>query len=175
MSQLPWIDYCLLAIVAISAIAGLLRGLVREVLSLIAWAMAAWTGLHYAAPVSHLFTRVIEVPSLRVMAAFGVLFLTTLLVVSLAGWLISKLLESTGLSGMDQFAGLIFGGLRGILIASLLAFLGSMTPLVQDAWWKESRLLPTFQSLAVWLRGRLPTEYRDYFKSSVSPSPTHSP
>jgi len=174
MLQLPLIDYCLLAIVAISAIAGLLRGLIREVLSLLAWVISAWAALHYAAPVSHLFDQVIAVPSLRIVAAFGVIFLATLLIVSLVGWLISKLLDSTGLSGMDQLAGLIFGGLRGILIASVLAFLGSMTPLTQDTWWKESRLLPTFQSLAVWLRGRLPTQYQDYFKSPVSLSPTQS-
>ncbi|MGI9212498.1 MAG: CvpA family protein, partial [Methylococcaceae bacterium] len=109
MSQLPWIDYCLLAVIVLSAVVGLLRGLVKEVLSLIAWAVSAWVGLHYAAPTSHVFDAMIEVPSLRMAAAFGLLFLCSLIVVSLLGWVISKVLESTGLSGMDQLAGLLFG------------------------------------------------------------------
>jgi membrane protein required for colicin V production len=174
MPELPWIDYCLLAIIALSSVAGLLRGLVREVLSLVAWIVAAWVGLRYAAATSSLFASTIEVPSLRMAAAFALLFLTTLLVVSLAGWLISKLLESTGLSGMDQLAGLVFGGVRGILIVSIMVFLGSMTPLVEDAWWKQSRLLPTFHSLAVWLKGQLPDRYDDIFRFSVSSSTTQS-
>lgn len=171
MSQLIWIDYALLAIMGLSGLAGLSRGLVREVLSLIAWIVAVWVGLRYAKDSASLFDGMIASPSLRMAAGFGSLFLTSLLATSLVGWAFTKLLESTGLSGMDQLAGLAFGVARGVLIVTAIAFVGSMTPLAQEQWWKQSRLLPTFHSLAGWLRGQIPQNYNDYLKFSIPTQP----
>lgn len=171
MSEMPWIDYSLLAIMGFSGLAGLMRGLVREILSLVSWIVAAWVALHHAQACSVLFASVIAIPPLRMAAGFITLFLTTLLVTSIVGWVITRLLQTTGLSSMDQLAGLLFGVARGVLIVMVLAFAGSLTPLTQEPWWKESRLLPTFQSLAGWLRGKIPSDYNDYLKFSIPTQP----
>ena len=99
------------------------------------------------------------------------LFLGSLLITSLAGWILARLLESAGLSGVDQLAGLFFGLLRGVLIITAMVYVAGMTPLTQDPWWKESRLLPTFQSLGHWLRDQLPPDYNHYLKFSLPNQP----
>ena len=79
-----------------------------------------------------------------------------LLVGGLATWLMGRLVKSTGLSGTDRLLGLGFGLLRGAALGCVLVLLLGFTPLPQDAWWRESQLLPGFQRGAEWLRSWLP-------------------
>jgi membrane protein required for colicin V production len=153
-----WVDYGLLGLIGVSALVGLLRGLIREVFSLVLWGVAVWLGLTYARDFALRLDGMIPVPSLRMAAAFVMIFIGTLLLGGLAGYLLGKLVTSTGLSGTDRLAGLLFGAARGALIAAVLVFLGGMTPLPQDPWWKQSTLIPPFQSLALWLRGQIPPD-----------------
>jgi membrane protein required for colicin V production len=168
MPQLIWVDYCIIAIIGFSALAGMVRGLIREVLALVAWGAAIWIGLRFAREASVLLNPVIPIPSARMAAAFGILFLASLMVTGLVGFLLSKWAQATGLSGMDRFAGLAFGLARGMLIVAALVLAGGMTPLPEDPWWKASNLIPPFQSLAQWLRDRIPADYGDYLKFSVN-------
>ncbi|NJD05341.1 MAG: CvpA family protein [Methylococcaceae bacterium] len=153
-----WIDYGILGLIGISAVVGVLRGLIREVFSLTLWGVAAWLGLTFARDFSGRLEGMIPVPSLRMAAAFLLIFIGTLLLGGLVNYLLGKLVDSTGLSGTDRIAGLLFGMARGGLIVAVLVFLGGMTPLPQDPWWKQSALIPPFQSLAVWLRDHIPAD-----------------
>jgi membrane protein required for colicin V production len=153
-----WIDYGILGLIGISALVGLIRGLIREVFSLALWGVAVWLGLSFARDFSGRLDQLIPVPSLRMAAAFALIFIGTLLLGGLLGYLLGKLVEGTGLSGTDRLAGLLFGVARGGLIVAVLVFLGGMTPLPQDPWWKQSTLIPPFQSLAVWLRDQVPAD-----------------
>jgi membrane protein required for colicin V production len=164
MPQLIWVDYCIIGLIGFSALAGLIRGLIREMVSLVAWGAAIWIGLRFAGDVSVLLNPAIPIPSARMAAAFGILFLASLMATSFVGFLLSKLAHSTGLSGMDRLAGLAFGLARGVLIVAAVILVGGMTPLPEDPWWKESRLIPPFQSLAQWLRDRVPADYGGYLK-----------
>jgi membrane protein required for colicin V production len=79
------------------------------------------------------------------------------------------MLESTGLSGIDRFAGLLFGLARGVLIIAVLVFLARTTPLPKEAWWLDSQLMPMFQSIALWLESQLPPGFIPHLDSkSVS-------
>jgi membrane protein required for colicin V production len=60
--------------------------------------------------------------------------------------------------------GPIFGLLKGGAIVTVLVLLAGLTPLPQNAWWKQSVLLPRFQQAAVWLQGRLPPTIVENFK-----------
>ncbi|QSA99192.1 CvpA family protein [Methylococcus sp. EFPC2] len=165
-----WIDYGILGLLALSALIGLMRGLIREVFSLALWGAAIWLGLHYSRDVSVLFENKIPAPSARMAASFLALFVGTLLVGGLLGYLLGKLVSFTGLSGTDRLAGLLFGVARGGLIVSVLVLLAGATPIPEDPWWKQSRLIPPFQNLALWLRAQLPSgisAYVNYPPSSV--------
>ena len=159
-----WIDYGILGLVGLSALIGLFRGLIREVFSLCLWGLAVWAGLTYARDFSANLNSMIPVPSMRMAAAFILIFFGALLLGGLISYLLGKLIDTTGLSGTDRLAGVLFGIARGTLIAAVLVFLGGMTPLPQDPWWQQSRLIPPIQSLAGWLKSQVPADLASHVK-----------
>jgi membrane protein required for colicin V production len=164
MTSLIWVDYCLIGLIGISALIGLVRGLIREVFSLTLWGVSIWLGLRFGRDFSVYLEPLIALPSARMVVSFLILFIVTLILGGLLGFLLGKLVDSTGLSGTDRLAGLIFGVARGTLIAAVLVLLAGVTPLPQDPWWRQSQLIPPFQSLALWLRDQLPTGLASYVK-----------
>ena len=153
---LNWVDPCIVGILGISGLVGLVRGLVREVLSLVSWGLAIWVAITYSDTLELYLINVIPSPTVRLGAAFGGLFILTLMTSSLLGFLMMRLLETTGLAGIDRMAGLLFGLARGMLIVAVLVFLARATPLPRESWWRESQLIPLFQTMALWLERQLP-------------------
>lgn len=161
---LNWADWCLIGLIALSALIGLFRGLVREVFSLFLWAAAVWLGLNYSRHFAVYLEPIVPLPSARQAIAFVAVFFITLVAGGLVGFVLGKLVAGTGLSGTDRLAGLVFGVGRGIVIAALLVLLAGVTPLPRDPWWRESKLIPPFENLALWLRDQLPTGLAGYVK-----------
>jgi len=149
-------DYIIAGIIIISVIISLLRGFVREALSLANWGVAFWVALNFNDKLSDVLTPYIATPSLRLAASFGMLFIFTLIIGSLVSFLISRLVVSTGLSGTDRSLGLIFGLARGILLIGIALLMISFTAFAKDDWYQKSILIPHFQSLVIWLKGFLP-------------------
>jgi membrane protein required for colicin V production len=157
-----WIDYTLAGAMLFSAFVGLLRGLLREVFALATWIAASWVGMSYCHDLSPLLATKISLPAASIAIAFAALFFATLLLGGLISFLLSQLLHKTGLTLGDRLLGLVFGFIRGAVLISILVILAGLTPLPQDAWWKQSRLLPPFQSLALWLKDRMPSSLTGY-------------
>ncbi len=168
MPPLSWVDYCIVGIIGLSGLISLTRGLVQEVFSLAAWGAAVWIGLRFSRDLSAYLGSAIPLPSARLAAAFGILFAVSLGLASLIAFMLNKLIRSTGLSGIDRLAGLVFGVARGALVVAVLVLGAGATPLPRDPWWKASKLIPPFQSLAFWLRGQIPPDYASPFKSSTA-------
>ena len=160
--EMIWIDYAIIALICISSIIGLFRGFVKEAFSLLLWVVAIWVGLNFSRELSTFFETIISSPSARIAAAFAVLFFVTLILGSLISYLLGARVEKTGLTGSDRFAGVIFGIVRGMVVVSLVIVMAGLTPLPEDPWWKESTLIPPFQSLAVWLRDYVPSGMAGY-------------
>lgn len=173
--MLTWIDIALLAILAVSTIVGLWRGFVVEVMSLVVWGAAFWLAFVFGDDVAALFEGTVQAASARLFLGYAALFVSALLVGGLATWLIGKLVKSTGLSGTDRVLGLGFGLLRGVALACVLVLLLGFTPMPQDDWWKESRLLPGFQRGAEWLRTWLPAAVSQHIRFELPPLPNLSP
>ena len=143
MSNLIWVDYVILGIVGLSALISIIRGFVREALSLLGWIGAIWIGLTFCKPVAVLMTDLVSVPSVRVAGAFLVLFVASLIAAGLINFLAGKLVEKTGLSGTDRMLGVIFGSVRGVIIVGVLVLLAGFTALPQDPLVEPSRLVKT--------------------------------
>ena len=77
---------------------------------------------------------------------------------AIIGYLLSALVERTGLTGTDRLLGAVFGAGRGVILVAMLVFLAALTPLQQDPWWKQSALVGRFQVLAEQLLGQIPSE-----------------
>jgi membrane protein required for colicin V production len=143
-----WVDYVIIGIIALSAIIGLARGLIREVLALGVWIAALLAAWFFYRPVAAQLTPWLETPSLRMGAAVVLIVIGVLVAGAIIGWVLSLLVEKTGLTGTDRLLGMVFGAGRGAVVVALLVFLASLTPVVEDAWWSQSELLPRFQLLA---------------------------
>ena len=163
-SKWVWVDYTIAGIIVISALAGFLRGFIKEAFALLTWVVAFWVGINYSHDVSVLFQKYINYPSARIALGFAVLFLTTLILGSLLSYLLAQLVQKTGLTGSDRLLGMGFGLFRGAFLVALLIMLAGFTPLPEDPWWKQSRLIPPFQNLALWLKDRIPPNMADYIK-----------
>lgn len=159
-----WADYFILTLIALSALIGLWRGLLREVISLATWIAAIAIAFLFAEDGAAHLTPYIEIPSLRIAAAFGGLFLTTLLLGGLVGILASYLVDYTGLTGTDRMLGMVFGLARGGAIIVLLVLAAGLTPLPRDSWWQQATLLRHFQESAVWLRDFLPPDLAQHVR-----------
>ena len=158
-----WPDIAILIIIGISALISLFRGFVREVLSLLAWVVAIWVAYKFSANIAPLLEAYVGLPSARQLIAFGVLLVATLMAIGIVNFLISKLIESTGLSGTDRALGMIFGVLRGIVLVTVLVMLAGATPLPQDPWWRESIFIGHFQALAEYALAFFPPVFAKHF------------
>ncbi|HQQ75412.1 MAG TPA: CvpA family protein [Pseudomonadales bacterium] len=146
-------DWIIVAVVVLSALMSLARGFVREALSLLVWFVAFVVAFFFSERLAPLLVELIELPSLRYLAAFAILFVATLIVGSVVNFLVVQLVRMTGLSAVDRLLGVMFGVCRGVLIALLiLVFLPKMIPVQQDPWWQQSRLIPRVLVLENWSR-----------------------
>jgi membrane protein required for colicin V production len=159
-----WADYLIVILIAVSALIGLWRGLLREVISLATWAAAIAIAFLFAEDGGAHLAPYIELPSLRVAVAFCGLFLATLLIGGLVGILASRLVHYTGLTGTDRVLGMVFGLARGAAIIALLVLAAGLTPLPKDPWWQQALLLRHFQETALWLREFMPPDLAQQFQ-----------
>jgi membrane protein required for colicin V production len=158
-----WVDYVIIGIVALSAVISLVRGFVREAISLATWIAAFWIALLFFRDLAVHLEPWIEVASLRLGAAFAILLLVSLLLGGLLGYLMGQLVDKTGLSGTDRLIGVFFGLARGAVLVAILVLLAGLTPFPDDPWWQASQLIPHFQHLAVWLQSLLPPDIAGKF------------
>ena len=154
--MLTWIDIALLTILGLSAVVGVWRGLVSEVMALAVWIAAFWLAMAAGPSISTMFEPYVDAPTARWALGYAAVFIATLSVGGLATWLIGKLVKSTGLSGTDRILGLGFGLFRGLAVGSVLVLLGGFTPMPQEDAWRNSRLISTFESGAMWMKTCLP-------------------
>lgn len=145
-----WIDYAIIAVIAISGMISLVRGFVKEAVSLAVWVAAFFIASRFYLDLSVYLTG-IEKELFRNGAAIAILFVITLILGALINHLLSEIVQFTGLSGTDKMLGMVFGGLRGALIvAATLLFLDTLTPASDANWWQQSLLIPEFSFIVEW-------------------------
>ncbi|TAM82425.1 MAG: CvpA family protein [Candidimonas sp.] len=133
-------DYIVLGILGISAFLGLLRGLVKEILSLIAYVAAFAASIWWGPKVSSWLTSLIDNGLLRTAAAYAAVFIVALLLVGLLNVTLGALIDKTGLTPADHGLGALFGFMRGMLIVLALVALAGYTELPREAWWRDAQL-----------------------------------
>lgn len=148
-----WADWVILGILVASCLFGLMRGLIKEALSVVNWIIAVLVAVAYRDPLASLLVNQIETPSVRQIVAFGSLFIATLMVGALVNYLIGELVKITGLSATDRVLGMVFGLLRGfVVVMAILLLIPPIISIDQDRWWTESILIPDFLAFEGWAR-----------------------
>lgn len=145
-------DYVLIGIVAISAIVGLFRGLVREVIAVVTWVAALWLAWNYGPDLEPQLGGLLESPAVRPWAARAVIFFLVLLAGTLTAWLVGYFTRLSLVMSIDRMFGFFFGLLRGVVVVGALVILGQTVEIDRDAWWQGAKLKGPAESVASGLR-----------------------
>ena len=156
------VDLVVLAIIGISALLGLSRGFVREMLGLGSWMLAAYGAWRLGPALLPLANRTLDNPDLAGIAAYAVTFLGLLIVLSLASNLIGRVVRLSALGGLDRTLGLVFGVARGAAVLIAAYILGGQVLPKAEAWppqIKQARTIPLLYHGALFVTGYLPEPY----------------
>ncbi len=152
MTALDWI---IAVALTLSLLLGLMRGFVRELLSLAGWVIGIVLALRYAADLG----RVVLLPDswhgVRTAIAAVVVVVLCVLLAGVMGWVARRMMVAAKLSGTDRMLGALFGAVRGVLVLLAMVWFAHSTDVTTSTWWQQSALLPyaesALRSVAPWL------------------------
>jgi len=145
-----FVDVLILIIIGLFLVKGLLRGLMKELCSLVGLIVGSLLAFRFHGPLAEAMVSAFKLPaSVCVVLAFLAIFLTILLIFGLIGMLLSKYVKLLYVGGLNRVAGGIFGMVQGVLLLSVVMFGLSVSPLPE--WGKlalkDSTLTPPFVHL----------------------------
>ena len=135
-------DYLVLFVLVSSVVISTLRGLVKEILSLLGWIVAFVVANAYGAKLAPMLPDLLPGETARLILAFIVLFLGVRILMGLLSLAIGALVEASGLGLADRGLGGLFGLARGIVIVLAAVILCGMTSIPQQAFWRDALLSP---------------------------------
>lgn len=135
-------DYLVLFILISSIVISTLRGLVKEILSLVSWIVAFVVANMYGAQLAPLLPDMIPGEMVRLIVAFVALFIGVRLLMGLLMMAVDALIKASGLSLADRGLGGLFGLARGIVIVLAGVIVAGMTDLPKQQFWTEAMLSP---------------------------------
>jgi len=157
-------DYGVLLILGASVVIGLFRGLVEEVLSLIAYVAAFVVAVRYGPLAYEWLAGFIENSGLRAIVAYAGVFIAVLLAVGLVNVALGLLLKATGLSLADRGLGAVFGLVRGVVIVMVLVVAAGFTPLPKEPWWTGAVLSPYAEEGVRAVKPYVPEQFADWIR-----------
>ena len=145
-------DVLILLVLLGSTLIGLLRGFVREAVSLAFWIVAIWAAWKFGPTVEPHLGGLLADPRIAPWVGRFVILMLVLLIGWVIGMLLSYFTRSMGLGPLDRAIGLLFGILRGMVLVGLMIIGGELLHLNQENWWGRSKLVPYGETVGDWLR-----------------------
>lgn len=152
--NLTLFDCIVIFIISASLLFGLWRGVVREILALVAWVLALVAAFRFGADVGAMLP--IATPLLRWLSGCILVFCGVLIVMALIRLAINQIIRALGLSASDRILGMVFGFLRGLIIVIALTLIGGLTSAPKEAWWRDAMLSPALVTLSSYCLPWLP-------------------
>jgi membrane protein required for colicin V production len=149
-------DYLVLFVLLASVVISTLRGLVREILSLVSWVVAFVVANAYGAALAPMLPDLIPGEAVRLMVAFVALFLGVRILMGLLSLAVEALVKAGGLSVADRGLGGVFGLARGIVIVLFAVILCGMTSIPQQDFWTHALFSPLAETGARTVKPFLP-------------------
>jgi membrane protein required for colicin V production len=149
---MPIIDIIIVAVILVSVVVGLMRGFVKEAISIAALLIAIWAALYFGPAAGGISQSWLSSEELQRWFGRILVFAVILSVGALVGWGLSKVIRWSALSGMDRFLGSLFGAARGILLVAVAIIGGQFAGFDNDSWWSQSRLIPHFGVVVDWIK-----------------------
>lgn len=152
-------DYAVLAGIALSVLFGFWRGVVSELLALLAWVLAIVLGRLFAPKLAPELARWIHDSALQYAVAFVAIAIAVLFLAAGVRLLASGLLRVIGLGLIDRLLGAMFGLARGVLVALVLVAAGGLTAFPKQAWWRDAVFAAPLETAVVAMKPWLPREW----------------
>jgi membrane protein required for colicin V production len=149
-------DYLVLFVLLASVVISTMRGLIKEILSLVSWVVAFVLANAYGATLAPMLPSMIPGESVRLMVAFVALFLGARILMGLLTLAIDAVVKASGLSLADRGLGGLFGLARGIVFVLFAVILCGMTSIPQQDFWKNALLSPMAEAGARTIKPFLP-------------------
>ena len=168
-------DWIVLAVIGLSTLLAFFRGVVRELIALIAWVLGVIAAIALAPALGDLLPEIPGHPSVRYIIAFALIIIGALVAGALIAWPLTRVVRAAGLGFVDRFLGAIFGFARGMAVVLAFVLVAGLTPLPRTAWWQGAALVPPLVAGVLALRPHLPGELAgrlDYSPTGVRPGVT---
>lgn len=162
MDHFTWLDLLILAVILSSLLLGTLRGMLSEILALLAWVAAFMVANLWADQAAALIGKAWPAATqsaptfLPHLMGFVLVFVLVLVFFALARRLLTRLLRAIGLGPLDRLLGALFGVMRGLLIAWVGVLLCGLTDLPREPWWREAQLTPPLETAVIASKPWLP-------------------
>lgn len=160
-------DFIVIVVVLISAVLAMVRGFVREVLSILSWVVAAVAAYFLYEPLLNLINpSPIEDVTLATIVSVAVIFIVVLIIATYITMKIADFVIDSRIGAIDRLLGFVFGVLRGVLLAVIaFAFFTWLVPLnVQPSWIRDAQSTPLLADL----RDRLISVLPDDIQATLS-------
>ena len=162
MQILSAVDWILLAVLGLSLLLGLWRGIVQELLSLVGWVAAFYVSQLYAPLAAAWLPMEGSSQMLRYAAGFVVVFVAVLVATVLVSFVVKKLVSAVGLGPLDRLLGSLFGLMRGVVILLAVTVFVGMTPMRDTEAWKQAQGTQWLQQFLHVLKPVLPADFGKY-------------
>lgn len=164
VEMMNWFDWVLATMIAISGLYGLVRGFIKEALTITAWGLAAWLSYLYAEPLSAYLEPHVETASMRVALMVLAVFMLVLISTSLLRSSLKYLINQVGLTGLDSLLGGAFGVLRGVILSILVLIVLLNLGFHKDNWWQKSYMVGHLVGVMQHIPEHLPPEAKDVYE-----------
>ena len=167
-------DVMVLAILGFSTLFAFVRGVIRELIALVAWVIGLLAAVTFTPVVADWLPAGFGSTALRHVAAFAIILIGALLAGAVLAWPLVKVVRAAGLGFVDRFLGAIFGLVRGALVVVAFVLIAGLTELPRSAWWQDSVLAAPLVAAAMVAATHLPTTWTamlDYSRTGRSRAP----
>lgn len=154
------LDIILLAVMLISGLLAMIRGFMREILSIGAWGVAALVTLYSYSRLLPIAKQYFSSDTVAAAVTAGGVFLGTLLVVSIITARISDMVLDSRVGALDRTLGFLFGLGRGLIIVvvAFLFFAWLVPDRSQPEWVRSAKSKVVLQNTGQWLMSMLPDD-----------------
>ncbi len=175
LSNFNWLDYLFSGIFLLFILLSLWRGLIKEIISILAWVAGLFIGFTFAPKLAALFSSNPAVQStlsstsetmagqssVMIGVCFAVLLIGTLIIGAIINYFMSAVVQASGLSIFNRLLGGIFGFLKAFIIEVVIVFFVQMTAYAESPIWKNSEFVKAYQPVIASLENKFGSNVDD--------------
>ncbi|MBM2711372.1 CvpA family protein [Mesorhizobium caraganae] len=170
------LDGILVGFTLVSAMLAMVRGLSREILSVVSWAAAAVAAFFFYKPVLPYVQPYVESDKIAMAASAGIVFLIALIVVSVITMKLADWIIDSRIGALDRTLGFLYGAARGILVVAVaLLFFNWLAGAKAPAWIANAKSRPLLETIGAKLESLLPEDPENAILKKLNPNQPAAP